>query len=214
MPDLFQGIGNSKVFLTVNQTGNNTTERGYNTEGATEFETIASGTTELPLADVPLVDIDGILYREFAFALNQTGGNPDISINEIQLFLADSNNLTGYDLGARSLPGATEIFDWVASGTDTLQVNDYTPGLDNIEMMLFVPEAAFVGGDYVYFQTSMGDPLAANDGDDKWVADKGGPGFCADVPGINCTPVNPVPAPATLALMGLGLLSLRLRCKT
>src|SRR5215813_15583325 len=44
---VLQGVGNSKVFLTIDDTGGAGAghEKGYNTTGTVEFNTTASGTT-------------------------------------------------------------------------------------------------------------------------------------------------------------------------
>src|SRR5215813_15561556 len=87
---VLQGVGNSKVFLTIDDTGGAGAghEKGYNTTGTVEFNTTASGTTALLLSDVGHAFVGGVEYTQFEFALNATGGGPNLSINSLQIFQA------------------------------------------------------------------------------------------------------------------------------
>ena len=122
---VLNGIGNSKVFLTVQNDG---TEQGYNTDGAVEFDTTASGTESLMLSEIPLVSVGSKNYYEFAFAANQQGGSSLLPITKIQIFQGAAGNLTGYNSGGPDIGGATTlVFDWAANG-ETLTVDDFVGG--------------------------------------------------------------------------------------
>jgi hypothetical protein len=197
--NVVHGVGNSKVFLTVQ---NNGAEKGYNTEGVTQFDTTPSGTTALPLSEVPLVSIGGTLYREFGLTVNQTGGNPTISLNQIQLFLGATGTQTGYSAGL-----GTQIWNWESSATESLTVKDYTPGQSDLELLLFVPNSVFTGpNQFVYLYMEAGMPAGSNDGPEKWVVAETG-SFC---PTDFCDEVPLPDGGSTMTLLGSALIGLGL----
>jgi hypothetical protein len=194
-----QGIGNSKAFLTVNQEGSSTTEQGYNTDGTVEFDTVDSGTEALLLSEIPQVDLMGTIYYEFAFALNQTG-NPQISINEITIMQGDSPTLTGYNPAVPQIGGAGDtslIFDWTYNNVESLTVQDFVSGVSDVEMLMLVEANSFNTRPYVMLYMNAGSPISANDGNDKWIVFENA-----------ATPPQPIPEPATMLLLGSGLLGL------
>src|SRR5262245_8648181 len=62
------GSGNFEPFVRVNLTGNGEPpEDGYNTGGTLEFDTMGGVHTKpVLLSDIPLFNINNVLYREFA----------------------------------------------------------------------------------------------------------------------------------------------------
>jgi hypothetical protein len=196
---VLQGVGNSKTFLTIQGAGN---ERGYNTTGLTEFQTTPSGTTALALGEVPNVLNNGTQFLEFAYSLNQEGGDPNIAISRILVFQTNVPNLTGYLEGATPSIGANTnlIFAWsTAASGQVLEVQDFVSGQSNTELLLLIRASDFdpaFSNIVLYVEQTN-----SNDGPDKWVVF--GTSACVEVG--DC--VN-VPTPATLALMGLGLLGM------
>jgi hypothetical protein len=203
---VLQGVGNSKTFLTIQGAG---TERGYNTTGLTEFQTTPSGTTALALSEMPSALNNGTKFLEFAYSLNQEGGDPVINISRILVFQTNFANTSGFlDGGTPSIGGNTNlIFAWsTAVSGQVLDVQDFVSGQSNTELLLLVRADNFdpsFSNVVLYVEQSN-----SNDGPDKWVVF--GASACVDVG--DCTNVA---SPATMALMGLGLLGMGwLRRKT
>jgi hypothetical protein len=209
---VLQGVGNSKVFLTIDDPGGPGSghEKGYNTTGTTEFNTTPSGTTALLISEVGHAFVGGVEYSQFEFALNATGGAPNVSINSIQVFQATAGNLTGFPTFGGN---ATLVFKWDASAGNTLTVNDYIPGLDNTEMLLMVPSADFgPTGSNIILYMDAGSPgqFVSNDGPDKWIARQDCNNF--GLTAVTCGPIS-TPEPSSLWLLcaGIGLLSVASR---
>lgn len=190
---ILQGVGNSKTFLTIQGAG---TERGYNTSGLTEFQTTPSGTTPLLRTELPTAQQNGTNFLEFAYSLNQEGGDPNIFINRILVFQTNVPNLTGFTDGVTpSIGGNTNlIFAWsAASSGQTLEVEDFVSGQSNVELLLLVRAANFLDGfsNVVLYVEQTN----SNDGPDKWVTF--GSSVCVEI--NQCTPT--VPEPGTVALL-------------
>jgi hypothetical protein len=188
--------GTGAIMSFVRISTNHDIEQGYNTDyRPLEFDENSSPTftRSLLLSDVPIVNKGGIDYREFRLDINQNGPHPLLSLDAIEIYLAGSGSLTGYPaLG-------TKIFDLDGPTSDhwILLNGDLVAGSGGGEdMVAFIPDSFFVGGNYVYlyskFGASEGSLHPNNDGFEEWSVRK------------DVLPPPPVPAPGALLLAAMG----------
>lgn len=202
-----QPTGSGYIQSFVRLSTNQPIEQGYNTDGRKlEFDENKSPqfTRSLLLSSVPTVNKDGTLYREFLLDINQRAGLPGglLSLDTIEVYLADRGDRLGY------AGWGNPIFD-LDDPTDNwvLLDSNLNPGSGAGDVLVYIPNALFTGGDYVYlyskFGESEGSAYPNTGGFEEWAVRK------RDVP-----PPATVPAPGALLLSSLGvslLGALRLR---
>jgi MYXO-CTERM domain-containing protein len=216
VPDQSTGTGVIEPFLRIQGNGGN--EQGYNTSLTTEFDTKAGTWTHaITLADIPVVSLSGVDYREFLLDINQTNSNPLLSLNQIQIWArtgdpGNTNDSFSSTAGAGtnaviSFTGGTptEVFRLSAPSTAAanayeIRLNfDLNPGSGSGDMKFYVANSAFTGLDpttnlilFTQFGSEPG-PNPSNDGFEEWAVIRGGTAI--------------VPEPSTFAL-GLGAIGL------
>ena len=211
------GTGVIDSFLRVQS---NTTEQGYNTSTGTPYDDKAGNFTRaLQLGEVPTVTLGGVVYRQFLLDINQTGPNPLINLNQIEILQASSDlpcpspattcgtTVSGTYPTLTAPAGTTVAFQMSAptSGTQSTILLDFSlnSGSGSGDMFLYVRNSAFANQSptsNVILFTQFGNPPggnATNDGFEEWAVLKAAGSTCVG----DCT-VN-APEPSSFVLFGV-----------
>jgi hypothetical protein len=176
------GSGTFNPFLRLK---GSPTQRGYNTDGALEFDTKSGKhTRSLLLSSIPKTVINGIEYYELALDHNEA--DKPISLNELHLLTSVTGNLTGYDPGKHTFAsgGATLAFDMDANEDNRIDLNFAdNEGSGASDYLVLVPASKFSyvaapGSIYLYLYCEFGEPGNASDnGFEEWATIDNGPIF-------------------------------------
>jgi len=157
------------TFLQLQAAG---TEEGYNTD-ARPFQLNQVGdltvTRSLKLADVPVVNIGGTNYRQFFLDVNETTRNPQITLEELRIYLAEAPNLTGYNSKTKSLSGRGAAWDMDGAGNVSVKLNAQLNAATGMgDAYVYIPSAFFGSSTYVYLYSKLGGKIKSDNGGESW----------------------------------------------
>ncbi len=150
-------------------------EEGFNTTARRpQFDDAQRASQGLTLGQVPVVNVNGVAYREFILTIRQNAALPLLSLDKVQIFLGNRADLNNYNANRDTLNGQRAVFDLDEARNNTVVLNSrVTRGNDTSDMVLLVPNSAFDGASantFVYLYSQFGGVLGAwaNGGAESW----------------------------------------------
>jgi uncharacterized repeat protein (TIGR01451 family) len=144
--------GTGIIHSIVKIASNTTFEQGYNSDFRdVQFDetNAANFNRAITLAEIPVVDINGVSYREFDLDLNEDNGstNPLITLQTLMIFASDTNSLTGFDPVTHTFPAgtATLIYNMDQAGNVSTLLTDWNSGSGTGDYAFFIPELGVNG---------------------------------------------------------------------
>lgn len=164
------GTGVIKSFVRLQANGS---ERGFNTDHSPlngELAGIKPGawTHSVSVSALTPVDHNGVPSIQFLLDINQTGSNPLLSLDELQVYTA-----TGPSLSSHAAVFGSNLIYNMGAGNRILLDYSLNSGSGSGDLYFWLPTSLFAGLDsqflYLYskFGASGGD-CATNDGFEEW----------------------------------------------
>jgi len=129
------------------------TEKGYNTDGAVEFDTKSGKWTHaIKVNAIPIVDCDGDgpgtdTCWELFVDINDSNNAKRISLNEVEIWFTTDPNLVGYVDPSGFPSGATQEYDF----SGDILINDVNQGSGRGDLRYLVPTAGHTWDADTYF---------------------------------------------------------------
>ncbi|MBN9521346.1 hypothetical protein J0H58_22965 [bacterium] len=189
------GTGKIDSFVRVQALGNKSVEEGYNTDARPlQFDENKSPqfTRSMRVADLPLVNVGGVLYREVLLDINQKASASQLSLDALKVFVGGTGNLTGYDAATGTLAGLAPVYDLDAGGDHWVKLDArLNTGSGSGDMLFYVPADAVGSDGYLYLYSKFGATIAANGGFEEWAAGVGGESVSGQAAAFSGTVFSP-----------------------
>lgn len=194
------GTGVINPFLRLQANGN---ETGLNSDSSVanllEDTKAGSWTHDIMLGDIGTTQINMVNYYIFLLDINQTGSNPELSLDTFDLYTRATSITDGTADSLADVQAGGTLRYSMDSGADSNVLLNYllNPGSGGGDLWVFVPVSFFAGAsltDYLYLYTQFGftEGYESNDGFEEWAT------ISSSAP--------PVPdGGLTVMLVGLGL---------
>jgi hypothetical protein len=182
------GTGHIQSFVRVQALGNRTTEAGVNTDArplSYDENKSPQFTRSVRVADLPLVTVNGGLYREVLLDINQKASASQLSLDELKVFVGGAGNLN-YNAASGTLGGAAPVYDLDAGGDHWVRLDArLNTGSGSGDMRFYVPNDVLGGGEFFYLYSKFGQTIAANGGFEEWAAGAGGASLAPQASGFS-----------------------------
>jgi hypothetical protein len=182
------GRGRTDTFAAIKGHG---TEQGYNTDARPlEFDEKSNrrSTHSLSLSKVPVVQVDGVAYREFVLNIDQRFWDPKLTLTDLRVYLSNSKDLHGYNSATKQLGGLDAVYNLDADGNVSVKMKaQWNSWRGDWDVKVLIPDSAFAGQSananvYLFSKFSGG-----NGGAEEW--------------GVRKVPCEP-PEPPTEVILG------------
>lgn len=174
------GTGKIDSFLRIQGAASRgAVQQGFNTSARPlQFNENKSPnfTRDLTTGELPVVTIGGVNYREFLLDINQKSSQPYLSLDALKVFVTDAaTKAAGFDVGTGTLGGTTPVYDLDASEDSWVKL-DYrlNTGSGSGDMLFYVRDSLFAGGEYVTVYSKFGEHFPSNAGFQEWAVGVGG----------------------------------------
>jgi hypothetical protein len=146
------------------------------------------------VADLPSVTVGGVTYRELVLDVHQPRHSPNVSLDELKLYVSNNPRLNGYNPRTGTLGGLSPVYSLDAGGDNWVTLNGRLNGGNGRgDALVYVPDALLAGGTYLSLYSKLGVNSSAQCGVVSWGFGKDGPlGGPVDPPPVQTASVSGV----------------------